>query len=955
MASPATKKVSPETLPGDPVKPTIGNLDFDLAQAETLEVVNMAGQKVKLASFWKDQKLVIVFLRRFDCQTCFSYIVLFAHLKPILQNSNTRIIFVTCHDNLSEVQVFLTSFAYWLRTLQKGSPEEANESNQRVGIGSKLGALPGDLFLDPSRNSYGVFGIGENLLTSQRIALYLKFKYWNNTGGFKKVRSSKGLSKQRLYTETTRTIWREWFARGTGPKDRRIYRQSPGICVVDNGKLLYRFVCRDQQNPVPGASDLAFAEAIACPRDEATKLDEVVQEDLAKFVDLVSEKGSEKKKVASNELVLEKELGSGKESVVYKATWMGISVAVKYFRTVPSKDQSGEDTEAESIQSFSNEVSMLLSLRHRNVITMMGFGAQARNFFLVAEFMPKGSLFQVLEDMRIPLSSEPDFGIATLRERRFLDTLLGEDEEEAKRNEANTSGMMPQKKGAILGTLQWLSPEHLTGKDIPSTTKSDVYAFGVIMWEVGSRKKPWKGVPFRKIVENVLRGDRPPIPTDVVWNQDFQDLLHNCWAQDPLMRPEFARVVKQLKKISVPLSGIAENLVLGNRLRSKMAAAKVSPEPQNTEPKGSSSSHPEFNLKQAESLEVINMAGQKVKLASFWKDQKLVIVFLRRFHCQTCFSYIVLFAHLRPILENSNTRIVFVTCHDSLSEVQIFLSSFAYWLRSLQKSDKSGEIGTGSRLGALPGELFLDPQRNSYRIFGIGEKLLKRQRYAQYFQFASWKISGGFNKKKRVSGNRSQVHKEVNRTVWREWFSRGGFPKDKKVMNQSGGIAVVEKGKLLYRYVIRDQNKVVPGQNDESFMDALACPKEDVQNLDETVEIGLKDFVNLVVDTDIKKAKVSHNELVLHEELGNGKESIVYKATWMRMPVAVKYFRTTQEADDGVETLNEMETIQSFSNEVSILLSLRHPNIIQMMGFGAQSPSFFLITEFMPRGCIFDM
>ncbi|KAI8854012.1 hypothetical protein BC829DRAFT_240341 [Chytridium lagenaria] len=119
------------------------------------------GEKVKLASFWKDQKLVIVFLRRFDCQTCFSYIVLFAHLRPILTATNTRIIFLTCHENLSEVQVFLTSFAYWLRTLQPpDDPDDDQKTSGRVGVGTRLGALLENCFLILVETRIECLGLG---------------------------------------------------------------------------------------------------------------------------------------------------------------------------------------------------------------------------------------------------------------------------------------------------------------------------------------------------------------------------------------------------------------------------------------------------------------------------------------------------------------------------------------------------------------------------------------------------------------------------------------------------------------------------------------------------------------------------------------------------------------------------------------------------------------------------
>ncbi|KAJ3106999.1 hypothetical protein HDU96_008039 [Phlyctochytrium bullatum] len=661
-----SSKVGPEDVGQG--KPQPQELELDLPQAESLEVINMAGQKVKLAPYWKDQKLVIVFLRRFDCQTCFSYIILFAHLRPILKANSTRIIFVTCHETLSEVQVFLTSFAYWLKTLNKeqddldysvhadppptqtkddtlGVSREASKASKdrtgsgdatrgdgkagaaKVGVGTKLGALPGELFLDPDRNAYRVFGIGNELATYQKLALFIKIKYFLRTGRINKVKKTSPKNRLKTYTESSRAVWREWFLRAgrreRRSKNRAVYRQSPGIVVMDHGKLLYRYVCHDQLNPVPSGSDPNLEAALACRREDISNLDQAVQKGLADFVDVVRDERPDKLKVASNDLVLEKVLGSGKESEVYKASWMGIPVAVKYFRTIPvhshGRGDKGaplvEEAEAESIQSFSNEVSMLLSLRHPNVITMMGFGVQSPNFFLITEFMPKGSLFHVLEDMRAPLGPDlkrqvlmdvasgmaylhgckpqvihqdlkslnllvaedfsvkvSDFGIARDKERNWLKEILGsettafDDDPHAtttgfrsgtgEGNQTQQQLLMMgfpalPKKASQGGTLQWMAPEHLNGRDAPTTTKSDVYAFGVILWEVATRKKPWKSVPFKKIVESVVRGERPPVPAGK-WDFGFRELVDCCWAQDAAIRPEFVKIKKMLAKVVVP-------------------------------------------------------------------------------------------------------------------------------------------------------------------------------------------------------------------------------------------------------------------------------------------------------------------------------------------------------------------------------------------------------------------
>jgi len=47
------------------------------------------------------------------------------------------------------------------------------------------------------------------------------------------------------------------------------------------------------------------------------------------------------------------------------------------------------------------------------------------------------------------------------------------------------------------GTPEWMAPELIRNE--PVTEKSDIFSFGVIMWELSTLSKPWKGVPKEKV------------------------------------------------------------------------------------------------------------------------------------------------------------------------------------------------------------------------------------------------------------------------------------------------------------------------------------------------------------------------------------------------------------------------------------------------------------------------
>lgn len=93
------------------------------------------------------------------------------------------------------------------------------------------------------------------------------------------------------------------------------------------------------------------------------------------------------------------------------------------------------------------------------------------------------------------------------------------------------------------------------------------------------------------------------------------------------------------------------------------------------------------------------------------------------------------------------------------------------------------------------------------------------------------------------------------------------------------------------------------------------------------------------VDLDI-------NEIEIGENIGNGAFSSVYKGIWRGALVAVKRF--------SVEDFSE-DTIIEFEKEISIMKSIRAPNIIQFLGGTFNPPDICIITEFMSRGSLHDI
>ena len=93
------------------------------------------------------------------------------------------------------------------------------------------------------------------------------------------------------------------------------------------------------------------------------------------------------------------------------------------------------------------------------------------------------------------------------------------------------------------GTPLYMSPEIY--KDCEYSFASDVYAFGVIVYEIVTSTEPFKNANAFTIMMKVINGERPEIDETV--NDSYRNLIERCWAQNPLDRPSFDEIVEYLK------------------------------------------------------------------------------------------------------------------------------------------------------------------------------------------------------------------------------------------------------------------------------------------------------------------------------------------------------------------------------------------------------------------------
>ena len=91
--------------------------------------------------------------------------------------------------------------------------------------------------------------------------------------------------------------------------------------------------------------------------------------------------------------------------------------------------------------------------------------------------------------------------------------------------------------------VKWMAPESLT--EMVFSSQSDVWSFGVVMWELFSfGKVPYPGFDFRQLIRELMIGyrmEKPQMATNVIGR-----LMTDCWKTEPNERPTFHQLQEAL-------------------------------------------------------------------------------------------------------------------------------------------------------------------------------------------------------------------------------------------------------------------------------------------------------------------------------------------------------------------------------------------------------------------------
>ena len=114
------------------------------------------------------------------------------------------------------------------------------------------------------------------------------------------------------------------------------------------------------------------------------------------------------------------------------------------------------------------------------------------------------------------------------------------------KHEAGSEGSGVEFKSSV-GTPQWMAPEVLRGD--PYTLSADVWSFGVVVWEILSRCRPYEQLTAYAVTYHVASEGLklvPPETASAVW----KELMEQCWL-DPTYRLKFDKIVPILQNVKL--------------------------------------------------------------------------------------------------------------------------------------------------------------------------------------------------------------------------------------------------------------------------------------------------------------------------------------------------------------------------------------------------------------------
>ena len=257
-----------------------------------------------------------------------------------------------------------------------------------------------------------------------------------------------------------------------------------------------------------------------------------------------------------SELTYDRKLSEGGYGIVYRGRWKHTVVAIKEIKR--------EIIEQDKLEEFKNECAVMEVIRHPNIVLFLGACTKSPNLCIVLEYCARGSLWSLLHDMQIRMTWDyrKKFALDIAKGVYYLHTskqpilhrdlkslnILLDHALTAKLADFGWTRIKAKVMTSKIGTYQWMAPEVIRG--FKYTEKADVFSFGVILWELATRKPPYYGIDGQMVSQRVVKEGLRPKISDRDAPGPFLDLMRRCWDDDPDKRPYFGEIMRDLESMN---------------------------------------------------------------------------------------------------------------------------------------------------------------------------------------------------------------------------------------------------------------------------------------------------------------------------------------------------------------------------------------------------------------------